>query len=133
MNNRGDKDEVREEGGDMGGMDLLAWEERLQDEDEDDDGLTEEPDREIDEAAENTGEATRRTTARINVSDKETVVQVGKTKSVLVRKAKMNPLAVTNIIENGQAKIRLLDIPSIRYRSKTVSYTLLTLPTIYSV
>jgi hypothetical protein len=118
LNNEADKDEVPDEVEDMGDMDLLAWEERLQDEDEDDDGLTEEPDREIDEAAENTGEATRRTTARINVSDKETVVQVGKTKSVLVRKAKMNPLAVTNIIENGQAKIRLLDIPSIRYRSK---------------
>jgi hypothetical protein len=46
------------------------------------------------------------------------VIQVSKTKSVLVRKAKFNPLAVTNIVENGRAKIIQQDIPSIRFRQK---------------
>jgi hypothetical protein len=68
-------------------------------------------------AVEGNSDVNTRTTC-IDMSEKDTVVQVSKTKSVIVRKAKLNPLAVTNIIEKGREKIRQLDIPAIRFRQK---------------
>jgi hypothetical protein len=50
LNNKTDKDEVPDKVEDMGDMDLLAWEEQLQEEDEDKDG-----DRENDAVAERHG------------------------------------------------------------------------------
>jgi hypothetical protein len=54
----------------------------------------------------------------IVVDEAETVVQIGKSKKVSVRKAKFNRMGVTNVIEKGRQKMIEMNIPDRRFRRK---------------
>ena len=54
----------------------------------------------------------------IVVDDAETVVQIGKSKKVSVRKAKFNQMGVTNIVKKGQQKMIEQNVPQRQFHCK---------------
>jgi hypothetical protein len=56
--------------------------------------------------------------SEIVMAENETIVELNQ-KKMSVRKAKLNSLALTNVIEEGKKKMIELDIPAIRHRRKT--------------
>jgi hypothetical protein len=108
-------------------MDQLEWHLTLEDDDEE---LAVEvaipilnEDNEVDDEGESdTNDVTMNAPLRstIVLEDNETSIQVGKVqkKKMTVRKAKLNPLALSDIVAKGHLKMIELDIPAIRHRRK---------------
>jgi hypothetical protein len=122
LQSRPNESETPNETEDMDEMDLLAWEHAQEAEDAElEDPIIDATGTSTDNTLVTTNieePASLPSTTRIVISDKETVVQIGKDKSVAVRKAKLNKLALTNIVKKGQEKVKKMDIPAIRYRHK---------------
>jgi hypothetical protein len=108
-------------------MDPLEWHQTLEDNDEE---LAEEvavpilnEDNQVDNEAENdnaTGVADNPQRTTIVLADNETSIQVGKVqkKKMTVQKAKLNLLALSDILAKGHLKMIELDIPAICHRRK---------------
>jgi hypothetical protein len=128
MENTPHADETPLEIQDTTEMDQLEWHQTLED---DDDEFADEiavpvltDENEVDDEGDNANESTNTRTSQrsaIVLADNETVIQVGKAqkKKMTVRKAKLNSLALSDIIASGQKKMVELDIPAIRHRRKS--------------